>query len=729
MSEAILNRRPESLLSFATGQSLPLILQTEAAECGLACLAMVAGYHGLDIDLNNLRHKFSISAHGATLKQIMDIAAKLSLASRALKLDVDHLDQLQTPCILHWEMKHFVVLKKVSTKKIVIHDPGVGEQVLSIEQVSQLFTGVALELTPTSEFEKGSAKNTLTLGHFWARINGLKRSLLIVLILSLLLQLFAIISPYYMQTVIDDVILRNDLNLLTVLAMGFGLLLVIETATSLLRQFVILNLSSKLNIQMSANVFHHLIRLPMDYYVKRHMGDVVSRFGSLSTIRELLTTGLIAVVIDGLMALITLVVMFLYDPRLTFIVIGVVLLYGLLRFFLYRPLRLLNEESIVASAKENSHFMESVRAIQTIKLFGKENDRQSQWQNKLAGAMNKEIRISRWSMGFETTNKLLFGVENIVIVYFAATAVMDNLMSVGMLYAFMSYKGRFIGSMDGLISKWIEFRMLDLHFDRLADIVFTPKDKLLSEKNVAQVDMCDGNEIQPMRGKIEVRNLTFSYSELDSPVFEELNFCIYPGETVAIIGPSGSGKSTLMKCLMGLISTTKGNVLIDDKPLQQLPDYRNQIAGVLQDDQLLSGAIAENIACFDSSIDMQRVVSCAQLACIYEEVMKMPMQFNTLVGDMGTSLSGGQKQRIVLARALYRRPRILFMDEATSHLDTVNEAMINQHIKQLAVTRVIIAHRPETIMSAQRILELVNGKIHDITELVKNANDNNEAAC
>lgn len=716
MSQTILGARPESLLSFKGAKKLPVIMQTEAAECGLACLAMIAGYHGYSTDLTHLRHKFSVSAHGATLKQIMDIAAKLNFASRALKLDMEDLAQLQTPCMLHWEMKHFVVLKSVQGNKVIIHDPAIGERLLSLEQVAKLFTGVALELSPTPKFEQKKEKQSLTFNHFWARIVGLKRSLLLVLVLSLLLQVFAIVSPFYMQTVVDDVLLRSDSNLLLVLAIGFTLLMLVETGTSFLRQYVILNLSSKLNIQMAANVFHHLIRLPMDYFVKRHMGDVVSRFGSLSTIRELLTTGLVAVVIDGLMAIITLVVMFFYDVKLTFIVIGVVTLYALLRYVLYRPIRLLTEESIVASAKENSHFMESVRAIQTIKLFEKESDRQNSWQNSLANAMNKNIHISRWNIGFDTANRLLFGLENIVIVYFAAMAVMGNVISLGMLYAFMSYKSRFISSMDSLINKWIEFKMLELHFDRLADIVFTETDNLMSSNVKVASNLSESQGDTIIQGKLVAQNLCYAYSELDQPVLKNINFTIEAGQTVAIIGPSGSGKSTLIRCMMGLTLPTAGALLVDDNPVSQVNNYRAQIAGVLQDDQLLSGSIADNIACFDGNVDMQRVVMCAQLACIHEEIMQISMQYNTLVGDMGASLSGGQKQRIVLARAFYRQPRILFMDEATSHLDTHNEAIINGHIKQLNITRVIVAHRPETIRSAERILRLDKSGLNDVTD-------------
>jgi len=686
---------PDKLLNFGSSQQLPMIHQTEAAECGLACLAMVASFHGYETDLAHLRQQIQISSHGTNLKNLIDMATRLHLAGRALKLDSDSVGGLQLPCILHWDLNHFVVLKAVKRNKAIIHNPGSGERTLTKDEFDKHFTGIALELTPTSKFEIADTRKRLGLHHFWSRISGLKRSLLQILALSLLLQMFAIISPYYMQTVVDDVILRNDDNLLVVLALGFGLLLLIETGTHVLRQWVLLYLSSRLNIQMAANLFRHLIRLPMSYFSTRHMGDVVSRFGSLQNVRELLTTSLVAAVVDGIMAIITLTVMFFYSVKLTFLIIIVVLLYAALRFALYRPLRLLTEEQIIAQARHDSHFMESVRAIQTIKLFQRENDRQSQWQNRLADTINQGIRITRWNIGYDTINRLLFGFENLLVIYFAATAVMGNIFSVGMLYAFLSYKNRFVGSMDTLIATWIELKMLGLHLDRLSDMVFTEteqQDELLPSQT----------STQPLIGKIEIRNLSFQYGEAEGPSFQNLNFIIEPGETVAITGPSGCGKTTLLKCLMGLLQPTNGEILIDDRPLKQVLDYRRQIAGVMQDDQLLAGSIADNIACFDPQIDFERIESCAQLACIHDEILKMPMQYNTLVGDMGNSLSGGQKQRIVLARALYRAPRILFMDEATSHLDVANESLVNNHIKALAITRVLVAHRPETVESAGR---------------------------
>lgn len=705
--------RPESLLAYRPGKRLEVILQTEAAECGLACLAMVAGYHGYKADLSRLRNEFHVSSHGTNLRQLIDIAAQLELSSRPLKLELEQLDQLQSPCILHWEMNHFVVLKKVTGNKIVIHDPAVGERVFTFEQASNCFTGVALELTPTTKFETGDKKHHLSLSHFWTRASGIKRSLSMILALSLILQLFAVVSPYYLQTIIDDVILRHDNNLLTVLAIGFALLLLIEVATSLLRQYVVLNLSSKLNMQMAANVFNHLIRLPLEYFSKRHMGDIVSRFSSLNEIRELLTTGLISAFLDGLMAVVTLCVMFWYDSKLAFLVIAIVFLYALLRYTFYRPVRLLKEEQIVASAKEQTHFMESVRAIQTVKLFEKETFRQSQWQNKLADSMNKQIRISHWQFSFDTANKLLFGLENILVVYFAALAVMDNLFTVGMLYAFISYKTRFVSAMDSLINTGFEFRMLELHLNRLADIVFTPKDtNHTSTGAVACENLCS---TAPLNGQVKVSHLAYKYSPLEPPVLKDINLVINPGETVAIVGASGSGKSTLIKCLMGLYKPSAGSITIDSVLLEKQPDYRKQIAAVLQDDQLLSGSIADNICCFDDKVNMEDVVKAAHCACIHDEIMAMAMQYNTLVGDMGASISGGQKQRILLARALYKNPKILFMDEATSHLDRSNENQINQHIKRLEITRIVVAHRPETIRSANRVFQLADGELSDVS--------------
>lgn len=687
----------------ASGKAVPLVMQAELSECGLACLAMIVGYHGYQMDMSSIRHRFPVSSQGTSLQTLIAIADKLNLSSRALKLRLDALHQLQVPCILHWDMNHFVVLARCSARGVDIQDPAVGKRRMRMSELSEHFTGVALELYPTSDFTVGEERRLLRLSQFWSNITGLKRSLAQVLFLSLLLQVFAVVAPFYMQTVVDDVLLHSNTDLLVVLAVGFGLLLLIEVGTKALRQLVVLNLSSRLNIQMAANVFRHLIRLPLEYFQRRHLGDVVSRFGSLDSVRELLTAGLVTAAVDGVMVLITLVAMFVYDSTLATVVLLFVAAYVALRVVLYRPLHRLTEERLGAHANAESSFMESVRAVQAIKLFQKESDRQSRWQNLLAAALNKDIQLARLNIGYDTARALLFGLENIVVIYLAALAVLETTLSLGMLYAFMAYKQRFVSSIDNLVANAIEIKTVGVHLNRLADIVHTEKEKTSDSDSL--------QDEEPLHGEIVVDNLSFSYAGAETPVLSNVSLSITAGESVAIVGPSGSGKTTLLKCMMGLLQPTAGEIRIDGRPLHKIANYRQSIAGVMQDDQLLSGSIAENIACFDSNIDMAWIRECAAMACIAADIEALPMQYNTLVGDMGASLSGGQKQRILLARALYRKPSILFLDEATSHLDTQKEESLTQNLQGCAFTRVHVAHRVETTEKADRKLVLKNNAV------------------
>ena len=697
---------PMHLLKFSGAKRLPVILQTEAAECGLASIAMVAAYYGYKTDLTSLRQEHEISLKGANLEELMQIADKLKLSTRALRLDLEHLSQLKTPCILHWDMNHFVVLKKVTKKSIEIHDPGLGERKYTMEEFSKHFTGVALELSPTEEFKSEDSRVNLKLSDFWSKVTGLKSTLGKVFVLSLLLQAFAIASPYYMQLVVDEVILSYDQNLLTILAIGFGLLMGIEMVTGAVRSVLLLHFGNLMSIQLGANLFHHLIRLPLQYFEKRHIGDVVSRFGSLQQVKELLTKGVIEAVIDGVMAIATLIMIFLYSPKLSIIVLIAIAIYAVFRIAMYRPLRQMSEEVIVNLAKEQSNFMETVRGIQTIKLFGREVQRQSVWHNKYADSLNSGIRVGHLNIGYEAFNKIIFGIENVLVIYFAAMLVMEGDLTVGMLFAFMAYKRQFVEKMASLIEKVIEFKMLSLHFNRLADISLTDKEQNIQGK-------MSGKKIS---GNIELKGINYRYNKKEAPVFKHLDLSIKAGESVAIIGPSGCGKTTLAKLMLGLFEADEGKIEVDGIDIRQLGlgQYRTQIAAVMQDDQLLSGSIADNISFFDPELDMQQVEWAAKIAAIDKDILQMTMGYNTLVGDMGAALSGGQIQRLLLARALYRKPKILFMDEATSNLDTKLEFSVNEAVKNLDVTRIIIAHRPETIASADRVIELRYGEAIEV---------------
>lgn len=686
-------------LNFSWFRRLPLIDQAESSECGLACLAMIACYHGNHCGLAQLRRRFQPSLKGSNLKQLVDIADTLGFLARAIRVDTGSLPHLQTPCILHWDMNHFVVLKRVGPRRARIHDPARGVLDLSRKTLSGHFTGIALELTPSADFERLPPGVNLRLSDLWTRIVGLRRHMALILLLSALLQLFALAAPIYMQTVIDDVVLRGDRGLLTALAVGFLLLLLIESGTQLLRAIVILQLSSRLHLQLALNLFSHLIRLPLDFFQRRHLGDILSRFSSLEKVRDILGTGLVTAVVDGAMAAVMLVVMLLYDTTLSLVVIGILTVYTVARIALFPRLRRLSEESIALHARSESSLIESIRAIQTVKLYQRESGQQASWHNRLADALNTDIRVARMDMGLQAVNTLVFGIENIVVVYLAALAVMTNTMSLGMVFAFMSYKQRFTGAIDRLIDQVIELKMLGLHLQRISDIALTRR-----EASAPLPGNATSHTQRPVT--LAGSRLGYRYSESDPWVFQGLHVEVEAGCCLAITGPSGSGKTTLLKCLMGIYPLTEGRLQIDGAHAARGIDYRSRIGSVMQDDRLLSGTIGDNIACFDYRPDLEWLQHCARIACIHDSILAMPMQYETPVGDMGSTLSGGQVQRILLARALYRRPGILFLDEATSHVDTDTEHTINCSIAAMKLTRVIVAHRPESTAFADSALEL-----------------------
>jgi ATP-binding cassette subfamily B protein RaxB len=689
-------------------RSVPDIRQSEAAECGLACLAMVLGYHGHDVDLGTLRRRHPTSLNGLTLRGVMALASRMGLDARALRLEPEQLGTLVMPAVLHWDMDHFVVLVAVRRNgTLVVHDPARGERRISPAEASRRFTGVALELTPTHGFRQADETAALRLRDLLGSVRGFGGSIAQILALSLLLQLYVLASPFFMQLVVDDAVGKGDSGMLLALAIGFGLLAMLNAGATALRSFVVQYVQSVISVRIGVSLFQHLIRLPYDYFEKRHVGDLVSRFGSADTMRNILAEGVTTALVDGAMAVLTLGMMLAYSPMLAGVVLLAMALFTALRIGLFPALRRRSLDLIENRAKETSVLVESIRAEQTIKIFGCEAQREAIWANRRVDTVNAETAVGRLQAGFKAANDVLFGLENILVVSLGGLAALDGKITVGMLFAFVAYKMQFAEKAGRLLDKVIELRMLRLHLQRLADIALTELEPGL--------DRPVGYE-RPLRGEIEVRGLSFRYSE-DAPfIFENLNLHVAAGEHVAISGASGCGKTTLLKILVGLVRPTSGDVLVDGLPLAVIGPqaFRPQIGVVMQDDQLLSGSIADNVCCFDETSDLRHMQHCAELAGIHDEIMRMPMAYNTLIGDMGSSLSGGQKQRILLARALYRRPKLLFIDEGTSHLDVRLEEQVNAAVRSLGLTRVSIAHRPQTLASADRVLHFADGGLHEV---------------
>jgi ATP-binding cassette subfamily B protein RaxB len=686
-------------------------LQSESSECGLACLVMVTNSHGLQLDLSEVRRRFAVSLKGATLQQLSAHAAQLHFSSRPLRLELNELAQLQLPCILHWDLNHFVVLVKVGRSHITILDPAVGKRQVPLSEVSRHFTGVALELSPNADFKVADQRQRVALSALTGTVLGLKRSLFQIFAVAVVLELFALASPLLNQLVVDDAVATHDADLLSVLIIGFALLLVIQTLVGLARSWMLMVLGQSLSLQWAANVFAHLVRLPVEYFEKRHLGDVVSRFGAVRAIQRTLTTSVVEAVLDGIMAIAALGMMLLYSPTLAAVTVGATAIYALMRWVFYAPFRQSASERLIVSARENTHFLETLRAITPLKLFGREQERRARWQNLLVEVQNRDVRTAKMSIAFSVANTFVFGAENLLVFWLGAALVMKSGVgaagaaapfTIGMLFAYISYKGQFTGRVSALINYAVEIKMLGLHSERLADIVLAEPER----NDVPQ------NDLAHLEPDIALRNVSFRYGEGEPWVLKDVSLTLAAGESVALVGPSGCGKTTLLKVMLGLLHPQEGEVLYGGVPVKHLglQNYRRVIGTVMQEDVLLAGSIADNISFFDVQPDMQRINHCATLAAVHEDIAKMPMGYQTLVGDMGSSLSGGQKQRVLLARALYKNPRVLALDEATSHLDIANERRVNEALSAMPLTRIIAAHRPETIAAAQRVVGLGGGK-------------------
>lgn len=700
-----------NLLNFTGAPILPLVRQAEAAECGLACLAMVAGYYGRRTSLSRLRQRFPVSTRGMTLARLMAVSDEMGLHSRPLRGEIEELPEVKLPAVLHWDLNHFVVLKKIRRafggKRYVIHDPARGVIEVSEAELSKHWTGVVLELRPTGVLASTDKPPRLRLSQLGINIDGFKSALLQAIGLSLLLQLIAFAAPFFMQLAIDKAAPAFDTTFLLALALGFAALELVAFATRGLREIILLKVSSAVGFSLVTDLFRHMLRLPVGYFERRNTGDIISRFESTEPINELISDGLVSSTIDALMAILTLAIMFYFSPMLTLVALVTLAVFVAFRIVTFRRLRNASMDFIAASADEAGTMIETVRGISTIKLFGRLGERMNLWQTKRADVVNAGIRMGRTNAWVDVTGQTLARLETVLFVYLAVSMVIVGSFTVGMVFAFQAYKGQFLDASLRFIDVVFRYRMLAMHVDRIADIALEPPEQ--TRPSGLRLGC------PPLQGLIELRDIHFSYGSDDPDILSGVNLAIAPGESIAITGPSGGGKSTLLKLIMGLHRPTAGEIRVDGEPLDRVgtDNFRRLFGTVLQDDVLYAGSIAENIAFFDPDMDLERVLECAQQACVHDEIAAFPMGYDTLVGEMGATFSGGQKQRIFLARALYHRPRILILDEGTANLDAAKEAEVNASLAALRLTRIMVAHRPETIATAKRVVEMRDGKLHE----------------
>ena len=698
-------------LQLRFGTRIPVVLQTEASECGLACIAMVLAQHGTVTDLPALRARHGAVPQGMTVADLARVAAAEQLSTRAVRAEVHELAQLRLPCILHWDLGHFVVLREVRRDRYVVLDPAQGERTLTREELSPRFSGIAVEAWPSSDFAPRQEAQRISLRHLVGRVSGLWPTLWRVLSVSLALEVLALVSPLFIQWIVDNVVVSRDLNLLTTLGLGFLLLLLVQQLFTLMRSWLLLRISTQLRVQWRSNVLGHLLQLPLDYFARRHLGDVMSRFGSIGNIQQVLTSTFVEAALDGVMVLLALGLMLLYSPLLTVVALLSVALYTLVRLVWYGPLRRASAERLVRAASESSHLLETVRGMRTIRLFARHAERLGAWQTLMVADINAGLRIQKLEIFYRLMRRTLSGSFTLLLLWLGARDVIAGGLSVGMLLAFLAYRGQFDSRFTELVNKWIDLRMLGLDAQRLADIVLTPTEAVTGQAGQGSAPASAAGSATD--SDIELSDIHFRYAEAAPEVLAGVTLHIPAGQSIAIAGPSGCGKTTLVNLLLGVYQPQRGQIRIGGIALAQfgVDAWRSRIGTVMQDDVLFAGSIADNIAFFDSRPERDWVEQCARLASIHDDITRMPMAYQSLVGDMGTTLSGGQKQRILLARALYRRPRVLLLDEATSHLDTVREAEVSRAIAGLALTRIVVAHRPQTLAAVDRVVEMADGRI------------------
>lgn len=682
---------------------LPVVRQSAATECGLACIAMVANYLGVGADLVQLRRQHPPSLKGATLKSIAAICGELRLSTRAVTCKVSELDKLRTPCLLHWRFNHFVVLKSVGRDHLTIHDPGRGVVKDSYKDAADAFTGVALEISRGPDFQETRPPPKLRLSGLIAFDAAIGRKLSAGLVLALICEILVLASPFYLQVVIDQVLGKGDYLLLNTLAAGFGVLLLFQVVANTMRQLTFQYLSQVSVFDITARVLHKLLRLPMSYFRSRDLGDVQHRVQSLRRIQSFIVHSAPALVLDVLFIILITGLMAVYEPRLTLFAIAATTAWCLWRATIF-PLSLrLSGDIAKSESSVQTHFLETLRAVQTIKMVNGEAARQSEWRNLFANNINDKIRAGNLLILDNALRQLLFQGLRIMAVYMLARRGLDGQMSIGMVSAFVAYLGMFITRAGGIVDRVVEYKLLEVPLNRLADIVFN------DEENAGRSKPAQANSAH----EIELKRVAFSYAAGEPWILKDCSCRIPENGFTAIAGSSGTGKSTLLRLIAGVESLSVGELLVGGIAVNDwhAQGLREQMATVFQDDCLLKGSVAENIAVFEGTIDTERMRQAANDACIAAEIESLPMGYETRICDLGSSLSKGQMQRVLLARALYRAPKLLLLDEATSGLDAKSEKRVIDTISKLDVTRVVITHSDQMLQAAHEVLWLSRGTL------------------
>jgi subfamily B ATP-binding cassette protein HlyB/CyaB len=689
--------------------TFPFIRQYDQTTCGTTCIMMIAKYYGKNFSSSRLRDLAHVDLSGSSLANLASAAEQLGFSTRGMKLDYDTLMSVHLPCIIHWQGYHYIAVYQIDEKKIWVADPALGLRKYDRDYFTKNWNGITLILEPTPKFEKVEEDRS-SLKNFTQFVQPYKLILFEIFIASLLLNIFGLATPIFTQNIVDKVLMHRNISMLNIMLIGMLIVLVFRILTMIVRQYLIIHTSMKIDLSMLVLFYKHLLALPLGYFKVRKIGDFITRFGENMKIRNFLTNTALTLILDVILIIVYLSLMFYYNIQMTFLVLIFIPIFSVMTLLFTPILKRLNVDSFTARAESESHLIESINAIDTIKAMNIEYPTRWKWEDKFIKTLNIDFKLFNTAMYFHSIGDFVGTLSSTLILWYGANKVMGGALSVGELMAFMALMGSVITPINRIITSWDTLQQTLVSVDRLNDI-FTAKTEFPES-----MEETTGIILKELKGAVVFENTYFRYGGNDDPyILSNINLKIEPGQTVAVVGRSGSGKTTLVKLLSRFYDVTEGKIMIDGCDIKNLnlSQLRRLVGFVLQENFIFNGTIRENISLGDPEETMEKVIEAAKLANAHDFISNLALGYETKVGESGLQLSGGQKQRVAIARVLYSKPKIIVFDEATSSLDTESEQAIQKNLSTILKdkTAIIIAHRLSTVRNADLIIVIDNGEL------------------
>ena len=684
----------------------PTVLQMEGLECGAASLAMVLGYHGRFIPLEELRVECGVSRDGSKASNILKAARKFGMEAKGFRHEPEELRTMNFPLIIFWNFNHFVVLEGFKKDKVYLNDPASGPKVISYEEFDKAFTGVTLTFTPTEEFEKGGDRES-TFKALSRRLDNAFSPLVYVILAGLFLVVPGIVVPVFSKIFVDNVLVGQMTGWFRPLLVAMSITALIRGALTWLQEHYLLKFETRLAISSSAKFLTHIVSLPVEFFAQRMAGDLVSRIQLNDKVATLLSGTLSINALNIVMVVFYVAVMFYYDVVLTLTGIAVAMLNLVALKLVSKKRVLLNQTLQQEMGKLMGVSMSGLRMIETLKASGGESDFFAKWGGHEAKVTNATQELAMPTQLLNMVTPLLVAINNLVVLVVGGFRVMDGALTMGMLVAFQSLMASFIDPFNQLVQLGSTLQETNADIKRLDDAM---KYKVIPRFGNVTMDDFDAEKLD---GKLELKNISLGYSKVEDALITDFSVTLNPGDRVAIVGGSGSGKSTVAKIASGLYTPWAGEVMYDNKSLKEIPEpvFFDSVAMVDQDVFMFEGTIKENLTMWDDAVPDEDMVFAAHDAHIHDEIASRKGGYESFVEEGGTNFSGGQKQRMEIARALMNRPTLLIMDEATSALDAHTEMIVDQNIRRRGTTCLIVAHRLSTIRDCDEIIVLDKGKI------------------